>query len=60
MKYRITVPVKCVSGYQIFDVEAKDEDEAMELFNGGEGEFVDEELEVTDLDKANAEVEPIK
>lgn len=53
--YHITVPIKAAHGHQVFSVEANNEAEALTIWNRDGGEFVSEEVEVTDLDQDNAE-----
>lgn len=47
-KYLITVNATSVEGWQRYYVEAESRDEARLKFEKGEGEFVDQELEVQD------------
>lgn len=56
-KYHIVVPVKDVHGFQHFAVEADSEQAALAEWRKNGGDFVEEDLEVTDLDEANAEAE---
>jgi len=58
MKYHVIVPVLAVSGYQIFSVEAATEEEAVQKWKDEGGEFVSEEVEVTDLDHDGLQAEP--
>lgn len=52
-KYTFNVPVTCVEGFQLFEVNAESEEEAKELILEGGGEIVDSELEVLSLDFKN-------
>jgi len=45
-RYYIQASVEHVTGWQIFTIEAKSEQDALEKFKKGEGEFDSEELEV--------------
>ena len=60
MIYHITIPVDSVNGFQIWQVEANSEEEAIQMFQNGEGEFLDEEVEVESLDMDNLEIEEIE
>ncbi len=53
-KYEINVDVSDVRGWQIFHVEANSEEEAIEKFENGEGEFVEQELEIMAIDDPRA------
>ncbi len=48
-KFTICCNVEKASGYQIFEVLAKDSDEALRIFKSRGGTFVDEEIEITSL-----------
>lgn len=54
-RYLITVDVKQARGSQQFAVEAETPEEAVALFNAGEGEYVSEEIEVVDLHPVSLE-----
>lgn len=56
-KYHIVVPVKDVHGFQHFAVEADSPEAALAEWKKNGGPLVEEDLEVTDLDEANAEAE---
>ena len=49
MKYSITVDVERVDGWQMYEVEADSQQEAIEKHKAGESEFVTENLEVVAL-----------
>ncbi len=55
MKYTVTVPVTSVSGNQRFTADAKSPEEACRKVTDGDCTFHEEEIEVTELDFANAE-----
>jgi hypothetical protein len=58
MKYRVTVYVTDVRGWQAYLVEAANKQQAAEIVNSGGGEFEQEELEVQDFAPATvADVE---
>ncbi len=54
--FMITAEVRRVMGYQVFQVEAKNEKEAREKFESGECDFVEEELEVVSLDNITIKI----
>jgi len=58
-KYMIPVCVTKAEGQQTFSVEADSPEEAIEAFKNGEGELVEEEIEVTDLDTESISVEDL-
>lgn len=51
MKYRIDCGVKSARGWQSFTVEAGSKEEALRKHAEGESEYLDEEVEVTELEK---------
>ena len=53
--YIINVDVKKAVGTQTFVIHALSKEEAIELFNAGKGEFLCEEIEVTELYPVNIE-----
>ncbi len=55
MKWLITVRVEKAEGWQQFTVEAANEKEAARKFKSGEGEFVDQEVEVTKIGEPDVE-----
>lgn len=56
MKYRISVDVGNVSGCQIFEVEAPDAQEAKFKVARGEGEIIEDQLQVQSLEWHTATV----
>ena len=50
-KYYVTADVTKAAGWQTMVVMAESAEEALALVNSGEGEFHDQEVEVTDLDE---------
>jgi len=50
MKYLVEVPVKSVDGSQSFMIEADSAEKAIAAVRNGGGEFVEDNLEVTELD----------
>jgi hypothetical protein len=57
MKWDIIVPVKQVNGHQMWRVEADSKAQAIEKFRTDDDcEFLDDELEVVDLDLEHMEV----
>jgi len=57
MLFHIRVRVSSVHGEQIFAVKADSFLDALEEFRENGGDFVSEELEVTELDMENIQVE---
>ncbi len=55
-EYLVTVSVKAARGTQMYTVNATSAEDAVSRFHNGEGEFVDQEIEVTDLGEAEAEL----
>ena len=51
MKYRIAREIKLAEGYQTIEVEAVDEDAAFLLFKAGEGDIVEECVEVIESEE---------
>lgn len=49
-KYLFNVPAIVITGHQVFEIIAKNENQARELIKNGEGEIIESELEVQDLD----------
>jgi hypothetical protein len=58
--YYITSEVKSVAGWQQWRVEAESEEEALRLFRQGDVEFVDEEIEVQDIEDENVQIEAVE
>ncbi len=56
MRYEIEIAVKAAEGFQIWAVEADTPDEAIRQFRDHGGEFVEQEVSVTQLDFDDAEV----
>lgn len=54
--YLITVKVLAARGHQVFELKAESAEEAVKLFNDGGGEFVTEEVSVTDIGEPMAEL----
>jgi len=50
-KYHINTSIKSASGFQTWEIEADSPEQAFELFNSGEGNVVQEEVEITELEK---------
>ena len=55
--YLVVVQVKRAEGSQTFRVKASSEADAIKRFKSSGGEFVEEEVEVVDLDIDGAEVQ---
>lgn len=60
MKFRVTVNVRRVRGTQVFEVEAPTKDEAKAAVMRGEGEQVDECIEVESLDWTTAKASQLE
>ena len=54
-RYDVMVPVTNIQGHQFWEVDADSEADAIARVRDGGGDFVAEEVEVTELDFANAE-----
>ena len=50
MKYRIDIEITSAEGHQALEVEADDIEAAFVLFKAGEGDVVEEYIEVTDVE----------
>ena len=59
-KYIIPVTILSASGCQIYGCEAESKEEALEKFKNGECDFVEEEVEITNLDFDNLEMDEIE
>ena len=51
MKYRIDIEITSAEGHQALEVEADDIEAAFVLFKAGEGDVVEEYIEVTDVEE---------
>jgi len=49
-KYHINTKIKSAKGFQTWEIEADSSDNALELFKNGEGNVVEEEIEITSLE----------
>lgn len=59
-EYQITVMVKAASGTQTWAMQARSAEEALELYEDGQGVIVESEIEVTDLEDVTlADVEKV-
>ena len=54
-KYLVICTITKASGNQFFEVEANSEDDAIAKWKNGECEFIEEEVEVTDIVVDSAE-----
>ena len=59
-KFIITCDVIRAAGWQQWSVEASDEAEAIEKFDNGDGDFVAEDVEVTDVGTPSVELDDSK
>jgi len=57
-RYHVSVPVDTCDGFQVFEVEAESEDEAIRKLEREGGKFVEEEVEVGGLRSGEAEAYP--
>lgn len=57
MKFTVRVRIKEANGFQVFRVEAEDTIAARIAFRRGGGEHIDDEIEVTELDTDDIEIE---
>ena len=46
-RFTVKIDVESANGWQLFDVMAANEDDAIERFKSGEGDFLEEYIEVT-------------
>lgn len=58
--YLVTVPVKIVSGVQVYRIEASSEEAALVQVKAGGGDCIEESLEVESLDWSAATVEHMR
>lgn len=49
--YVIETRIKAVHGFQLWEVDAESQEAAKEAFKAGGGRFVDEEVEVTQIEE---------
>lgn len=60
MKYLISSAVTAVRGTQYWVVQAESEQEALDIFNFGGGDFLEQEIEVLDTDETSVEIYEIE
>lgn len=58
--YYITSEIKSVSGWQQWRVEAESKEEALELFQQGNAYFIDEDIEVLDIEDKKVDIEVVE